>query len=448
MTTPLVRPVLTQLQAAVQHLSRFSASDAASQTLFATLERALRRLLEFNGEAIRFSLSGPFLLYNGEPLSHESLEFGDLGRQVASRGVESISIEPSVTTFEVIVLTQFLAGVSAEPPAAGGGVHINDEVPASAPIAPPGKLRAGYQEAVETLRAAVLAARTGEPVPMEQVTEVVNRLLTASSGRPLATALLATMRSSAEYFYHHSVNTTLLAIEMGRAAGMRVADLRVLGIGALLHDLGKGLVVPEAIEDPGRLGAEQWRQMQKYPSRSALAILEAGVPGTEVAAVMAYEHNVRHDLSGYPQLPEGSVQHPAAALLSVVDVYDAVTSRRPYRRAETNGNALGILLDGAGTQFSPSMVRLFVERFGTIPPGSCFRLADGRVLVAVGASDEEEAGVRGLLVEDGDGEVLAEPEIVAVPFEEVAGELSVIETKVRPAAYLDLLEETERGTAG
>jgi HD-GYP domain-containing protein (c-di-GMP phosphodiesterase class II) len=241
------------------------------------------------------------------------------------------------------------------------------------------------------------------------------------------------------------VNTTLLAIEMGRAAGMRVADLRVLGIGALLHDVGKGLVVPEAIDDPGRLGPEQWRLLKKYPSRSALVILEAAEPGTEVAAVIAFEHAVRHDLTGYPEMPEAHRQHPAAALLSVVDVYDAVTSRRPYRRAETNGNALQILLDGAGTQFAPGMVRLFVKRFGTVPPGSCFRLRSGEVLVASGNAGDE-GRVRGLVVEDASGQILSTPRPEEVKLKEIEGELSIIESRIRPAAYLDYLEGAERRT--
>lgn len=447
--TPLVRPVLTQLRAAVQHLSRFPASDTASQMLFGSLERALRRLLSLNVDTVHFSLVGRALFFGDERMPHESLEFGDLGRQVASRGVESISIAPSVTKFEIISLTQFLAGVSAEPPA-GAGVRINQRL--VAPVGEPdpsveSELRPSYQVAMDTLRAAVFAARTGEVVAMEEVKGAVDRLIKASSGRPLATALLATMRSSTEYFYHHSVNTTLLSIEMGRAAGMRMADLRVLGIGALLHDLGKGLVVPEAIDDPGRLGPEQWRQMQKYPSRSALAILEAALPGTEVAAVVAYEHNVRHDLSGYPTMPKGHTQHPAAALLSVADVYDAVTSRRPYRRAETNGNAVQILREGAGTQFSAEMVQLFLARFGVVPPGSCFRLTGGEVLIASGATDDGKA-IRGIVVEDEDGELLNEPRSEEIPLFGIAGELSVIETAIRPAAYLDHLEKAEKGTPG
>lgn len=444
---PLVRPVLTQLRATVQHLSRYPASDVASQMLFGSLERSLRRLLANVGADVRFSLVGPALYFGDEWMPHESLEFADLGKQIVSRGVESISISPAVSKFEIIVLAQFLAGVSSEPPATDK-IRINERRAAIDRDEDPfqgRELRPVYQRAMEVLREALSAARAGDVIDMLRVRETVDRLLTASGGRPTATALLATMRNPTEYFYHHSVNTTLLAIEMGRAAGLRMADLRVLGIGALLHDLGKGLVVPEAIDDPGRLGPEQWEKLRGYPARSAQVILEGATPGTEAAAVIALEHAVRHDLSGYPEMPEGHPQHPVAALLAVVDVYDAVTSRRPYRRAETNGNALRILLEGSGTQFSPEMVRLFVERFGTVPPGSCFRLAGGEVLVAAGATDDG-AGVRGLVVEDADGNVMAEPVSSVVAFADIQGELSIIESRVRPTAYLDHLEAAERRT--
>lgn len=445
--TLLVRPVLTQLRATVQHLSRFPASDVASQMLFASLERSLRHLLVSRGGVARFSLIGRSLYFGEEPMPHESLEFADLGKQIASRGVESITITPEVTKFEVIVLAQFLAGVSSEPPATGG-VRVNDVLASIERREDPfqGKeLRPTYQRAMEVLREAFVTARDGNPIDMPTVRDVVDRLITASSGRPTATALLATMRSSSEYFYHHSVNTTLLAIEMGRAAGLRMAELRVLGIGSLLHDIGKGLVVPEAINDPGRLGPDQWEMLRGYPGRSARVILEAATPGSEPAAVIAMEHAVRHDGTGYPAMPPGHSQHPAAALLAVVDVYDALTSRRPYRRAETNGNALRIILEGAGTQFAPGMVKLFVERFGTVPPGSCFRMKTGEILVAAHATGNG-SGVTGLVVEDAVGNVMSEPVVAVVEFPDLEGELSVIESSIRPAAYLDHLEAAERRT--
>ncbi len=440
---PLVRPVLESLRSTVLHLRRFPTADVASQMLFSELERSVQRLLGEIGGSITFSFTGDGLWFGGELLLHETLEFADLGRQVVARGIETITIDPTPTRVAVIALSQFIAGTSGEIPD-GGGVRINEEASPPPPIEPgshgPG-LRRAYLAGIEALKGAVFGSRTGEGIDLDQVKWVADRLVVASSGRPTATALLATMRNPTEYLYHHSVNTALLAVEVGRQAGMRVADLRALAIGALLHDVGKAIVVPEVVDDPGRLGPEQWDRLRSYPAASALAVLQAGTHGAEVAAVMGLEHNVRHDGTGYPQLPEGRHQHPAAALLAVVDVYDAMTSRRPYRRAETNGTALRILVAGAGTQFHPGVVRLFLDRFGPVPPGSCFRLAAGEVFVGAAGSDQ---GVRGLIVQDRNGDVLPVPRPVLVPYSAIDGELSVLEAGVRPAAYLDQLETVEQ----
>ncbi|NND84739.1 MAG: hypothetical protein HKN46_06275, partial [Acidimicrobiia bacterium] len=202
---------------------------------------------------------------------------------------------------------------------------------------------------------------------------------------------------------------------------------------------------PEVIDDPGPLDPLQWERLRRYPMASAAVILGGGVPGTEVAAVMALEHKRRPDGGGYPALQDGRDVHPAAALLSVVDVYEALTARRPYRRAETNGNAVRIVATGSGSEFDPGMVNLFLSRFGHTPPGSCFRLRSGEVLLGVEAID---GGVRGLIAEDADGELLHIPQPTHVPFDAIQGELSVLETSVRPAAYLDHVEAIERRTQG
>ena len=83
----------------------------------------------------------------------------------------------------------------------------------------------------------------------------------------------------------------------------------------------------------------------------------------------------------------------------------------------------------------------FVDRFGATPPGSCFRLSSGEVLLGVRAEGD---GLRGLIAEDGNGDLLGVPEPIRVPFHNIEGELSVLETSVRPAAYLDQVEAMER----
>lgn len=428
------------------HLRRFPTADVASQMLITELDRNVRRLFDARTDSVHFALTDDGLWFEGDLLLHETLEYADLGRQVGARGIETISIDRDHSRLSTVALAQFIAGTSGDLPE-GEGIRLND-VPVPAPIEPgsrgPG-LRRAYLAAIEVLRSAVFAARTGEEVDIEKVQWAADRLVVASDGRPTAAALLATMQNPTDYLFHHSVNTALLSIEMARAAGMGAAALRVVGVGALLHDLGKVIVVPDVMDDPGALDEAAWQRLRQYPVASAASILGSGVPGAEVASIMALEHSVRFDGTGYPTLPAGHRIHPSAALLAVVDVYEAVTARRPYRRAETNGNAVRILRAGAGTQFAPDMVKLFIERFGPIPPGSCFRVSSGEVLLGVRA---EDGTISGLMVEDGNGDLLAVPEPARISLSNIDGELSVLETAVRPAAYLDQVEGMEQRVDG
>jgi len=157
----------------------------------------------------------------------------------------------------------------------------------------------------------------------------------------------------------HTLRVTDMTMKMAAAAGVPKSDLKHIRHGALLHDIGK-LGVPDAIlHKPGALSEEEWAQMRQHPL-FAYQLL-APIQYLRQALDIPRYHHERWDGSGYPEGLKGKTIPLAARLFAIIDVYDALTSNRPYRRAWTSKQALEHIRAGAGTHFDPELVQVFLK---------------------------------------------------------------------------------------
>jgi HD-GYP domain-containing protein (c-di-GMP phosphodiesterase class II) len=172
---------------------------------------------------------------------------------------------------------------------------------------------------------------------------------------------LAEVREHNLFTYLHTTNVATLAAGFGLRLGLREKDARELGIAALLHDVGKG-IVPEAIlNKPGKLDAGEWEIVRRHPVEGARLLLkQRDVPRS--AVVVAFEHHLhfRGD-GGYPRLPASHRPSAQAQLVSIADTFDALFSRRSYHRNYDILEALELLQDGAGTVHDPWLVDTFTR---------------------------------------------------------------------------------------
>lgn len=187
-------------------------------------------------------------------------------------------------------------------------------------------------------------------------------LLAAPQGAERATAHPAALRALGVLLEArdaetrgHTERVTRLALRLGQAMGLGAAELRDLHWGASLHDIGK-ISLPDAIlRHPGTLDAPARARMQEHVSEGTrLAGLLPGVPGAALAVIAA--HHEQWDGGGYPRGLAGEAIPLAARILTACDVYDALTSVRPYKRAWTHAEAAAHLERGSGTQFDPAVV--------------------------------------------------------------------------------------------
>jgi HD-GYP domain-containing protein (c-di-GMP phosphodiesterase class II) len=210
----------------------------------------------------------------------------------------------------------------------------------------------------------------------------------------------------------------------------------MLGLGALLHDIGRVIVDEAAMHNPGRLSNEDWAQVRLHPQEGAATIMAASGSGQEIAAVVALEHHVRLDGSGYPDLG-GKQPHLFSRIVAIVDSYDAITSFRPYRPARTPNEALRVLLEGAGRKYDADLLRLFIQMTGEYPPGSLVRIEGGQIAMVTEAAE----GVRrGLIVRTGTGELLTTPEPIDLLEVPIEAQILPEEAGVEPGSLLESLE--------
>lgn len=231
--------------------------------------------------------------------------------------------------------------------------------------------------------------------------------------------MLADMHTADNYLYVHSLNVCLYTLVLGIAHGYSKEELRVIGLGSLLHDIGKTQIPVKIIQKPGMLSDEEFRHMQAH-TEIGYRILkdEPNIP--LLAAHCALQHHERIDGSGYPRGLTGPQIHEYAKWLGIADSYDAMTSNRIYKKAMLPHQAVEALYVGSGTLYEQNQLELFRDRVAIYPLGLTVKLSTGEsgVVVKIDPSIPHRPVVR----------VFAGPEGEAViPFERDLGRvLSVV----------------------
>ena len=252
-------------------------------------------------------------------------------------------------------------------------------VPASVEFARAAKICAQSKRAVASM---FQEARMGKAVDTDGAQKLVEEISDSISRNPGALISLARLKTADDYTYMHSVAVCALMIALSKQLKLDEKLTRSAGIAGLLHDLGKALMPMDVLNKPGKLTDEEFAIIKTHPEEGHKLLL--GSTGADKMALdVVLHHHEKTDGSGYPKRLKDSEISLYAKMGAVCDVYDAITSNRPYKAGWDPAESLRKMAEWAKGHFDPTVFQAFVKSLGIYPVGSLVKLNSGRLGIVV-----------------------------------------------------------------
>ncbi|GBG03366.1 cyclic di-GMP phosphodiesterase [Azospira sp. I13] len=230
-------------------------------------------------------------------------------------------------------------------------------------------------------------ARMGKAVDAEQAQVLVEEISDSVARNPGALISLARLKTADDYTYMHSVAVCALMVALARQLGLDEQQTRLAGLSGLLHDMGKAFIPAEILNKPGKLTDEEFAVIKTHPAEGHKVLLEGkGVPAE--ALDVCLHHHEKTNGTGYPKGLKGDEISLLAKMGAVCDVYDAITSNRPYKAGWDPAESIKKMAEWADGHFDPRVFQAFVKSLGIYPIGSFVRLESGRLGVVVEQSEK------------------------------------------------------------
>jgi len=255
-------------------------------------------------------------------------------------------------------------------------------------------IKKSYFNAVSYTRGVVSKIKSGEKVNIKKAKRVVESMVDLILEEEQLLLGMTAIKDYDEYTYHHSVNVSILAVALAQRLGLSKRALTELGLVALFHDIGKIEIPSEVLNKPTSFTDDEWHMVQKHPFWGVRAILKMrGIDATVArAAIVAFEHHMYHDLSGYPKTRESYELDFYSKIISLADQYDGMTSARVYSRIPMPPDrALSLMMERAGTQLDPILFKFFInmiKEMGLVYQSDSAFLDRPKVMVVINSKGE------------------------------------------------------------
>jgi putative nucleotidyltransferase with HDIG domain len=379
-------------------LRRFAAALRAVQ-LYAPGHPLVARSITAFGEtlatihttapSIAIGVVGDELVVGDIPVPRAAETMGRLMRQLHDAGIERVVIDRGVQHPELAQLAQALGGREAKDATKTLGrlTHIRVgrlqvEQPTDVPQGDVATYRRLYDDAVNVAQTMWDSAKTEGQPDADAGRAVVDTLAHEVSQNRTALLALTALKNYDSYTFTHMVNVSILTMGQARGLGMEGALLREVGLAALMHDIGKVKTPGEILNKTEKLTDKEFDILRRHTVDGA-EILRQTPEMPTLAPVVAFEHHLRLDGSGYPGGVTRSSLNLATMLCGIADVYDAMRSQRVYQEASPTDRILAVLQRNDGKQFDQNLVRRFSQLVGIYPVGNLVRLNTGDVAVVL-----------------------------------------------------------------
>jgi hypothetical protein len=368
----------TDRQTAFQNFARHFATAISTVSLYSPEHHQVRRLCSLTLSDLEDAMEGRHdfsvviidnqMVVEGSPLE-ESLPVARLAQALTTRGIGHIRIMRGVTMDEILSVVESLSKKNSRGEvcstanirfgtvgvrfsyAAGETLTNDPDQPAHESACQVDMSK--YGDMYEGIR-------KHKRLKVAGIMEIVSAFISTVKSEADPLLALAPLRSSDEYTFTHCANICILNLAQAMALGIDGPLLHDIGIAAMLHDVGKFLIPEEVLNKTGALDKEEWSLIQQHPVMGAQYLLDTpGVP--HLAVITAFEHHMKYDFSGYPEVPDQWKQNLCSQMTTISDFFDALRTKRPYRGAMEREKISGIMLDISGTELHPLLARNFLK---------------------------------------------------------------------------------------
>jgi len=253
--------------------------------------------------------------------------------------------------------------------------------------------------------------RLGQAVNTDEAKVLVTEVANSITRSPHAMVWLTNMKERDEYTSIHCMNVCIMAVSFGRSLGMNKTELELLGLGGLLHDLGKMRVPLEILNKPSKLTFDEFEVMKTHPMEGYTMLKEQDDLPLEVLDIVKHHHERRNG-KGYPSQLDGEHINNMTRIVAIVDVYDAITSDRCYHDAITPYDALRNMYEWVNEDFDKEIIEKFIKCLGIYPIGCVVELNMGHVGIVVSASEKSKLRPIVMLVLNSKGERFPAPKLI------------------------------------
>jgi HD-GYP domain-containing protein (c-di-GMP phosphodiesterase class II) len=434
MLQPLGRALVITFYAAAQSLRIYPVENATVQKSLDELHRIARKLLEREG-ALELRVVGDFIFLNDARLRLDLSDYAafsyvlgtfsrhGIGRVELGAGMARQDLAPFLSLLlqdgdhdeeSFVRFTQRLA--------ATGVAHIEVEpLRGAETLEDPGSAdrtreaaKHTYFQSVHVAKEVLGDLRLGRVVNLRRVKRAVQSIVDQVLNNETSMLGMTALRDYDEYTFTHSVNVCIISVIIGQKLGLTKPQLYELGLGALFHDVGKQRIDAAVLNKTKGLTAEEWAEMKRHPTEGLLALF--GMRGlSEVpyrAMLLAYEHHMKVDLTGYPRNIRPRQPTLFSRIVATADGFDAATSKRSYQQQPwTADEVLREMRDNPRRGYDPLLVKALINVTGVFPVGTV-AILDTHELVVVTARNPDPKRVHQPVVKiisDASSVMLAEP---------------------------------------
>ena len=390
MTTATRHTLAEELVRRLAAAMRAAQLYAPSHPLVAKSSSGLAELLTTmlaNLPSLTVGIIGEDLVVADAPIPRAAETMGELMRRLRQAGIERIVFDRGVSADEVTALVRGVAGgdsatIDALAKLAHvrvGRLQVEERVEGVGDIA---TFRRLYDDASKVAGSLWESAAVEGKPDADAARGLVDSLAQAVAQNRTALLALTALKNYDNYTFTHMVNVSILTMGQARGLGIDGGPLREFGLAALMHDIGKVKTPNDILNKPGKLTDAEFAILKRHTVDGA-EILKQTPEIPSLAPVVAFEHHLRSDGTGYPHGVNRPTLNLGTSLCGISDVYDAMRSQRVYQQAHASDRILEVLKRNDGKQFDQHLVRRFVQLVGIYPAGSLVELDGGDIAVVM-----------------------------------------------------------------